>query len=118
MDFGDEVGKVKQVVNLGFRAQHTFFGTVATTFALDYKDLAGELGNDKDKGKRIHAGAEIGFWKLLRIRAGVNQGYGTFGADLDLWILRFSYARYTEEVGAYAGQKKDERHVFQLTAGW
>ena len=117
MDFGNSVGKVKQAVNFGV-AFHKTIASMPAVFALDYKDIAGSLGDDKDKGKRLHVGAEIRPFKMLALRGGLNQGYGTFGLELNLWVIQLSYARYTEEVGAYAGQKKDERHVFELIVGW
>jgi len=117
MDFGKEVGKVEQTVNFGV-AIKDFIWKFPATFALDYKDIAGELGSDKDKGKRIYLGAEIDLHKMLTVRGGLNQGYVSFGAEFRIWVIKLAYARYSEEVGAYAGQKDEERHVFLLSIGW
>jgi len=117
MDFGNNVGKVEQTINLGV-AINDFIWKFPTTIALDFKDIAGELGNDKDKGKRIYLGAEVGLHKMFTVRAGLNQGYISIGAEFRIWLLKLSYARYSEEVGAYAGQKDDERHVFLISIGW
>jgi len=56
--------------------------------------------------------------KFLAVRAGLNQGYLSAGATLDLWVLRFDFATYSEEIGAYAGQREDRRYVAQITVGW
>ena len=117
MDFGNEVGKVEQVVNFGV-AINDFIWKFPTTIAFDYKDIANALGDDKDKGKRIYLGAEIDLHKMLTIRGGLNQGYISYGAEFRIWVIKLAYARYSEEVGAYAGQKDDERHVFLLSIGW
>lgn len=117
MDFGSEVGKVEQSINVGV-ALSDFIWKFPFRFALDYKDLTNNLGDDKDKGKRIYLGAELDLLKMLSIRAGLNQGYASFGAEFRLWIIKIAYARYNEEVGAYAGQKKDERQILQITIGW
>lgn len=117
MDFGSDVGKVEQTINFGVSITD-FIWKFPTTIALDYKDIAGELGNDKDKGKRIYLGAEIDLHKRFTVRAGLNQGYVSFGAEFRFWVIKLAYARYSEEVGAFAGQKDEERNVFLLTIGW
>ena len=117
MDFGSDVGKVEQTINFGV-AISDFIWKFPATFAFDYKDIAGELGNDKDKGKRVYIGAEVDLHKRLTVRAGLNQGYVSYGAEVRFWVIKLAYARYLEEVGAYAGQKSDERNVFLLSIGW
>lgn len=94
------------------------FGPVSVLAALDYRDFTNSLDEDEDLGKRIHMGAEIKFMDLIAVRGGFNQGYPTLGASLDLWVLKFDAAMYSEEVGAYAGQKEDKRYMGQLTIGW
>ncbi len=117
MKFGDELAEVEQKVNIGVVLKKEM-GLGALMLALDYKDLFANVGLDDDKGKRLHIGGELKFKKLLAVRAGLNQGWGTFGLTIDLWLIKVSYAMYYEELGAYAGQLKDQRHVFQLVLGW
>ncbi len=117
MDFGRDVGKVKQAINFGVSISD-FIWKFPTTIAFDYKDVAANLGGDKDKGKRVYLGAEIDLHKMFTVRTGLNQGYVSFGAELRIWVIKLAYARYSEEVGAYAGQKSDERNVFLLSVGW
>ena len=54
----------------------------------------------------------------MAVSAGLYQGYPGFGADLRLLIFDLSYVTYAEEVGAYAGQDEDRRHIVMLNAGW
>jgi hypothetical protein len=116
MDMG-EAKDIKTQANLGLSIGKSFsaFGIVA---ALDYKDVSGAFEEDEDIAKRIHTGVELRFLKFLAVRAGLNQGYVSAGATLDLWVLRFDFATYSEEVGAYAGQREDRRYVGQVTLGW
>ena len=54
----------------------------------------------------------------MKVRAGLYQGYPTLGADLRLFIVTLNYTTYAEEVGAYAGQDNDRRHLIALNLGW
>jgi hypothetical protein len=76
------------------------------------------LGADSDTAKRLHTGAELKFPAVFSLRAGLNQGYVTAGATIDLRILKLAYAYSIEEVGAFAGQTPDRRHVAQLSLGF
>jgi len=118
LDFGDG-GKIPQRVNLGLSIQPKIPFISSFILALDYQDIAKAYEQDDSFAKRLHAGAEIG---LLRnhfiVRGGINQGYPSFGAEVDLWALKLSYANYREEIGLYAGQDEDERQALQLIIGW
>lgn len=65
-------------------------------------------------GKKLHAGIEFSL-PLIDLRAGMSQGYSTFGAGLDLWIMRLEVAKFTEEYGEYPGQTPEERLQLSLT---
>jgi hypothetical protein len=94
-------------------------GPIGSHFLLELHDATFAYDEDDDFGKRIHAGTELNlFTDILAIRAGINQGYLTFGAGLDFNIIKIDYAYYTEEIGAYAGQVDDERHVIMLSLGF
>ena len=87
--------------------------------ALDYEDITHAREQDGSVWKRVHTGMEWGLLKRhLLLRAGLNQGYGTFGAEVDLWALKLAYTYYSEEMGAYAGQDRDERQLVYLNIGW
>jgi len=116
MDMGD-ARDIDTQANLGLSIEKSF-SAFTLLGALDYKDLTSSIEEDEDVSKRIHLGAELRFLKFLAVRAGLNQGYLSAGATLDLWVLRFDFATYSEEVGAYAGQREDRRYVAQITIGW
>lgn len=122
MDMGDALD-VKSQVNIGI-AVSKVVSDILITGALDYQDITKELGenelgkNDDDLPKRLYMGVEAKFPKILSLRAGLHQGYLSFGATINLWILTFDGASYVEELGAYAGQRDDRRYVAQFMFGW
>ncbi len=91
---------------------------ISSNIVLDFNDLIFMNGKDKSFGKRVNIGAEVGFWNRIFLRTGLHQGYWTAGAGVNVWALRINYAYYTEELGAYAGQFADSRHVLEIVLGW
>lgn len=79
--------------------------TIGTKVGLEYRHIRTD---HEQFGKKLHLGAELSL-PLIDLRAGLNQGYMTYGMGFDLWVLRFEMAQYTEELGAYPGQKPDPR---------
>jgi hypothetical protein len=88
------------------------------TFAADYVDIFGELGEDTDVGKRIHFGIEYAATGTLTLRAGIYQGYPTFGVSLGTWFAQFDVLTYAEEVGTFSGQEKDRRYLLNMAVGF
>ncbi len=83
---------------------------VTITPSLDYKHANRD---DVQLGKKIHLGLEVGL-PLIDIRAGLNQGYYTLGAGVNLGLLRVDAATYGVELGEYPGQLEDRRYVVQV----
>ncbi len=116
MDMGDaEDIKTQYHLGLGFEKS---FKVIKLIGAFDYRDITGNIGEDDDIGKRLHLGAEVKLPMILAVRAGFNQGYLSAGTTIDIWVIKFDFATYAEEVGAYAGQRMDRRYAFQFTIGW
>ena len=116
MNMGDAKDMDTQA-NLGFAVKKQFL-KFSLLGAVDYVDLGNSYDEDNDFGKRLHMGVEFQLPMILSVRAGLNQGYYTLGATVDVWVFRFDVATYAEEVGAYAGQREDRRYVGQITIGW
>ena len=116
MDMG-KATDIKTQVNTGLSIEKSF-AAFTLVGALDYRDIFNAIEEDDDRAKRTHLGAELRFLKVFSVRAGLNQGYPSLGATLDLWVLRLDFATYGEEAGAYAGQREDRRYVAQITIGW
>ena len=67
----------------------------------------------QDMWKQVHLGAEYKYW-FLRLRGGAYQGYPSFGLGVDLPVLKVDYAFYSQELGARAGDLRQENHVISL----
>lgn len=116
LDF-KEIGMIPSTINTAVAINPDFW-ILGTTFAIELDDIGNRLGTDSDRGKRLHAGAELRFPKILSLRGGISQGYMTAGFSISLWLIKLAYATYAEEVGAHAGQRGDRRHLAQLTLGF
>jgi hypothetical protein len=116
VNLGD-AGKLEQQMNIG-AALHPPVGFGKLVVAFDIVDLTNQLGEDHDLAKRLHAGIEYRLPVILAVRAGLYQGYPSFGFTADFWILKASYAYYIEELGAYAGQRPDRRNMAQVSFGF
>ena len=120
----------------GFSWQPSW-GLVRLLYAIDIRDLTMEHADDTDcqskkstdcLWKRLHMGTEIGIFPIdsgastFAIRAGFNQGYFTYGFELNPFIvfrgLNIQYAVYKTETGSKIGDRPDKRKVFQLNLGF
>jgi len=97
-----------------------FFNQVR--LAADYVDMTNGYEQDTDIPKRTRLGLEANVWdgwfSTLTLRTGLYQGSVTYGANIRLALVQIGYAAYEEEVGAYAGQDRDKRQMFNITFGW
>ncbi len=121
LDFKD-AGKIPMTVNAGIAVNPKISTFRSLLIGVDYVDIANNYTQDKDMAKRIRYGAELQLFDInpveLALRAGMYEGYPTFGADLRVLTFLFSYAMYSEEVGAYAGQNRDKRQLLTFNFGW
>jgi hypothetical protein len=104
-----------QTINVGFAVQP---GTKYSTFKLlvDYRDVTGAL--KQTTFQRLHLGGEIAVGKLLGVTGGLNQGYPTMGAYLNMYFLRIDLGVYTQEIGSRAGARADRRFYVKLFTGF
>ena len=126
MDIGDTdfdaAGKVPMTVNLGIAATGDLLVFKSLTVGLDYVDLFNNYEEDDDWGKRVRVGGELIVTDSsifsAALRAGLYQGYPTGGVEIRFSVVRVTYTTYAEELGAYAGQDMDRRHMLALNIGW
>lgn len=106
---------LKQQVNFGmvFEPQ-TKFSRMG--LYLDYHDVLGEV--DTSVFRRLHLGAELAVRKFVGFTAGLNQGYPTLGAFLNLYVVRFDLGGYAEEMDDRVGVRPDVRYFFRIMAGF
>ena len=112
----DENLGIKKQLNIGIAIER-YFKKSSILLSADFRDVSNKASEDDDIFKRLHFGIE---WSLpmFAIRAGVSQGYLTYGATMDFGILIIEAASYGEEIGSYSGQKLDRRYVIQFQFGW
>lgn len=121
LDFGD-AGTVPMTINAGFAVNPRITTFRSLLLGVDIVDATRNLDQDQDLAKRLRYGAELQLFdrKLLELalRAGMYEGYPTLGAELRTLVFSLAYAMYSEEIGAYAGQDRDKRHLLTFNLGW
>lgn len=100
----------KDNLTFGTSIEHEFAGATFT-HALEYKFITTE---NETFSKKIHLGTEAS-WGLIDLRAGVGQGYVSYGAGIDLWLIKADVAFYSTELGTYAGQTRSDRYQASIT---
>lgn len=99
-------GPERQEENLSFGIAKTDqFGFIDMTYAFEYNHIR----QIDSIGKKLHLGTEVSMG-LFDLRAGLSQGYLTYGAAVDLWLISIEAAAYTEELGTSAGQSRSDRY--------
>jgi hypothetical protein len=62
----------------------------------------------------FHVGAEIAFFSIVKLRAGLNQGYITAGVGLHLLFVDLNVAYFGRELGSFAGAKQNQGLTAEL----
>ena len=82
------------------------------TWAADYQLIS----PDTSFFKKTHLGLEKSvLFDIVKLRGGLNQGYVTAGFGIDVWLVKFNYAYYTQELGPEIGMEPLKTHVFDLS---
>jgi len=123
LDF-EGAGKVPMTMNIGVSTESEFNG-FDLILAADYRDLADSQGMIS-KGnimteRNIKIGVEFGWQKLfnghhlISFRAGRNGPYNSVGWSMNLFGFKVDFAKYSEEIGGYAGELEDKRTSLQVS---
>ncbi|NLB35584.1 MAG: hypothetical protein GX817_07255, partial [Elusimicrobia bacterium] len=108
-DLPSEVIKGSLTLGAGYKPS-TSLKLAADIRGLEFADLISATFFTK-----LHLGAEYSPHKAMALRAGLYQGYPTFGFGL----LKFlNYAYYTRELGHYPGQIPETMHMLSLSLGF
>lgn len=122
----------RESINLG-----DYIIPMELSFGLAYQPDLGELSNivdpelhmqltdpfkltdqDRDRGRsfwtRLHFGTEVTLLNFFDLRMGLNQGYVTLGAGLDLLFLEAHFALFTRELGRYPGDRPTSGAALEL----
>lgn len=94
-------------------------------YAFDIRDITAQGTSDSDYTKRVHTGVELGILPIdsasnfIAFRAGYNQGYATYGFEINPFLfarfITIQVAVYGEETGETAGSGKQARRLAQLS---
>ncbi|MCH2281606.1 MAG: hypothetical protein MK404_00730 [SAR324 cluster bacterium] len=123
LDF-EGAGKVPMTMNIGVSTESEFNG-FDMILAADYRDLADSQemiskGNIMTE-RNIKIGVEFGWKKLfnghhlISLRAGRNGPYNSVGWSMNLFGFKVDFAKYSEEIGGYAGELEDKRTSLQVS---
>jgi hypothetical protein len=104
-----EVADINDQVNLGLAAGQNFplFHYIVSA------DIRG-LNEQMDFGRRLRFGAQVGI-PGLKVMGGVNSGYYSYGAMLDLAFMKLTAGFYDMELGSKYKQIKSKRFVIYLS---
>lgn len=83
------------------------------TLAFDYSHL-NKSWDQVQLPRHFHYGLNLDL-PIFSIQVGANQNALTYGAGIDLFGLKFSGASYAEEMGSFAGQKRDRRYLLSIS---
>jgi hypothetical protein len=104
-----QVADNRDQINFGLAAGHDFklFHYILSA------DVRG-LNEQMDFGKRLRFGAEIGV-PGITLMGGVNSGYYSYGATLDLNFMKVTTGFYDVELGSKYKQIKSKRFVIYMS---
>jgi hypothetical protein len=91
-------------------------GLADVAVALDYFSVSTSESAQPALSK-FRLGAEAQAAGFVRLRAGLSQGYPTFGVGLESRVARLDYAFFGEEDGRLPGQLPRFTHLLQLRLG-
>lgn len=80
--------------------------TIDLLILFEIQDPVRVIADQQSFWQLLHLGVEAEFFGgTLALRAGVNEGYLSLGAGLDLFVAEASIAVFAEEMGLYPGQR-------------
>ncbi len=106
--FDNKVEAVKSSLNTGVGGQWDL-GLPKITVGFDVHHL---LRSD-DFRKKTHFGAKLRL-PILSFYLGLNQMRPTFGASVDVWLVRVSAVSYNEELGELYGANTSRRYLTRV----
>ncbi|WP_141736596.1 hypothetical protein [Oligoflexus tunisiensis] len=64
--------------------------------------------------KKWNLGTEVGYGSIIKLQAGLYQGYLTGGFQFDVGVINLRAITYAEELGTQAGFQEDRRYAVQI----
>lgn len=91
---------------------------VDPSITIDLQDLAGVMDGSYSIWYGLHGGAEFKLLNMFTLRAGLNQGYLTFGTGVKLLVLDLNFALFTQELGAHLGDRPRAGASLDVAIRW
>ena len=94
---------------------------LSPTLAVDVVDTIGLFKDDfslRSFVDHLRIGAEVRLLSFLDLRGGINQGYWTVGAGIDLWAIKIDAAYYWQEFGDTAGDYGLDAFSIRINIGF
>lgn len=107
--FGGGADPVRSGVGAGIGWSQNL-GIGVATLAYDVR----QINRHDDWRKKNHLGLRFSFPFLLDLYAGMNQSYFTYGASVDIWLLKVTAASYKEEIGPLIFQDPERRYALRI----
>ncbi len=104
-----KVADTKDQVNLGLAAGQDF-GLFHYVISADVRGLNEQM----DFGKRLRFGGQVGIPGIM-LMGGLNSGYYSYGAQLDLAFMKLVGGFYDVELGSKYKQTKSRRFIIYLS---
>ncbi|MCX6128630.1 MAG: hypothetical protein NTX25_06140 [Proteobacteria bacterium] len=107
---------LKAVPSLGL-LYRSKLGNWDLDFSTDVQELSNRQG--LNLSRLVHMGVELAksFYSKdhdIGVLAGINEGYFSAGAFLDVWLFRLDISNYAVELGETPGQRMDRRWAITL----
>ena len=68
--------------------------------------------------KRIHFGAQIDYNNFMGVMAGINDGYPSYGAFINIKFIRIEGGQYSAELGKLPGDFRSLRYFLRASVGF
>ncbi|MGE3611527.1 MAG: hypothetical protein AB7I27_18190 [Bacteriovoracaceae bacterium] len=104
-----KVADTKGQVNLGLAGGQDF-GLFHYILSTDFRGLNEQM----DFGKRVRLGAQVGI-PLLTFMGGINSGYYSYGASLNLGLMKLTGGLYDVEIGSKYKQIRSKQFIIYLS---
>ncbi len=91
--------------------------------AADVNDILGLISSNSTLSgrillKHVNAGLELSLADTIVVRGGLNSGYYTLGASLDIFAIRVDAAYFWKEMGSYAGERGLDGLTIRFNLGY
>jgi len=110
--------EIKQTVDVGFSITPQWGRNTRAHFEINYKDMD-KIYTDVSVARRIIAGMELDFSRVMYVRLGYGDGFGSFGLGIKSKRLEFDLTTYAvDTTGASYRGKEDRRFTMTVSSGF